>query len=125
MRNMLLVGMGGFVGSALRYAASGAVQRLWPAAAFPLGTLTVNVVGCLVIGLLGGYAENVQAFTPGVRLFVMLGLLGGFTTYSSFGYETMALLRDGQALWAFGNVALHMIVGLGAVWLGYGLSTLS
>ena len=124
MRNLLFVGLGGFVGSVLRYLVSGWVQRLSDTPFFPYGTLSVNVVGCLAIGLLGGWADNTELFSPGVRLFVLLGLLGGFTTYSTFGYETMALLRDRQTTAALGYVGLHLALGFGAVALGYGLSTL-
>jgi CrcB protein len=84
----------------------------------------VNVVGCLAIGLLGGWADNTELFSPAVRLFLLLGLLGGFTTYSTFGYETVALLRDRQTVAAMGYVVLHLVLGFGAVALGYGLSTL-
>ena len=124
MRNLLLVGLGGFLGSVLRYVVSGWVEQLSDTPLFPYGTLSVNVVGCLAIGLLGGWVDNAGLFGPGVRLFVLLGLLGGFTTYSTFGYETMALLRDRQTLAALGYVGLHLALGLGAVALGYGLSTL-
>lgn len=116
--NILVVGAGGFVGSVFRYLISGALQKLSPEGVFPLGTLGVNIIGCLVIGLLAGVAENLQVFGPQVRLFLFLGVLGGFTTFSSFGYETMAMLRDGQALAAMTSIGLHVVVGLFAVWLG-------
>nr|HPQ66639.1 CrcB family protein [bacterium] len=90
LKNLLIVGLGGFVGSVLRYSVSGWVQRLAPEGSFPLGTLAVNVTGCLVLGFLGGLAENLEVFAPGTRVFVFLGVLGGFTTFSSFGYETQA-----------------------------------
>jgi len=124
MRNILFVGLGGCVGSVLRYLVSGWVQRLSGTAFFPYGTLGVNVLGCLLIGLLGGWADNVQPFSPPVRLFLLLGLLGGFTTYSTFSYESMALLRDRQTLAAAAYVGLQLILGFGAVALGYGLSNL-
>ncbi len=124
MRNIILVGLGGFVGSVLRYLVSGWVQRLSGTTLFPYGTLGVNVLGCLLIGLLGGWADNVAPFSPPVRLFLLLGLLGGFTTYSTFSYESMALLRDRQTLAAFAHVGLHLVLGFGAVALGYGLSNL-
>jgi len=124
MWNIILVGMGGFVGSVLRYLVSGWVQKLTDAAFFPYGTLGVNVLGCLVIGLLGGWADNAEYFSPSARLFLLIGLLGGFTTFSTFGYETMALLRDKEVLAASTYVALHLILGFAGVALGYGLSTL-
>ena len=124
MLNMIFVGLGGFVGSILRYCVGGWIQRLSDTPLFPYGTLGVNVIGCLVIGLLGGWADNNELFSPPVRLFLLIGLLGGFTTYSTFGYETVALLRDRQTLAALGYVSLHLLLGFGAVALGYGLSTL-
>lgn len=122
MWNVIIVGMGGFVGSALRYLVSGWVQKLTDTPFFPYGTLGVNALGCLAIGLLGGWADNAELFSPSARLFLLIGLLGGFTTFSTFGYETMALLRDKQVLAASTYVGLHLVLGLAAVALGYGLS---
>ncbi|MBN1361417.1 MAG: fluoride efflux transporter CrcB [Sedimentisphaerales bacterium] len=124
MRNIVIVGLGGFVGSVLRYLVSGWVQKLSGSALFPYGTLGVNVLGCLLIGLLGGWAENVELFGPSVRLFLLLGLLGGFTTFSTFGYETAELLRDRELLPALAYVGSHLILGLAAVTFGYALSNL-
>jgi len=118
----LWVGAGGFAGSVLRYAVSGLVHRLLPFATFPFGTLAVNAMGCLVIGVLGGISEGRQAIGHDLRLFLFLGLLGGFTTFSSFGYETLALLRDGENLRAAANVALQLAAGLGLAWAGYSLA---
>jgi CrcB protein len=120
---LLLVGSGGFVGSALRYAMSGWVQRIDPDGAFPFGTLAVNVAGCLAIGLLGGLAEARSALSPEVRLLVLIGVLGGFTTFSTFGWETVALLREGAWVPASVNVATSLMLGLFAVWLGYALGS--
>ncbi len=117
-----LVGVGGFLGSVMRYGLSGLVHRFLPSAAFPYGTLTVNVIGCLVIGLLGGLTDARQVLGPGARLFLFLGLLGGFTTFSTFGYETVALLKDADRSQAVINVVLHVGLGLSAVWAGYALS---
>ncbi len=90
------VGIGGFIGSLFRFGVSGFVHRLLPFATFPYGTLAVNVSGCLVIGILGGLAESRQVISPELRLFLFLGVLGGFTTFSTFGYETIELLRDAE-----------------------------
>jgi CrcB protein len=124
MRDIIIVGLGGFVGSILRYLVSGWVQRLSATPLFPYGTLGVNVFGCLLIGLLGGWAENVELFGPSARLFLILGLLGGFTTFSTFGYETVALLRDRETFAALAYVGSHLVLGFGAAGLGYGLSNL-
>lgn len=118
----LWVGAGGFAGSILRYVVSGLVHRLLPFATFPFGTLAVNAAGCLAIGILGGISEGRQAIGHDMRLFLFLGLLGGFTTFSSFGYETLALLRDGESARAAANVALHLVTGLGLAWAGYSLA---
>jgi len=125
MRNILMVGAGGFLGAVMRYAASAAIQRFSPAAFFPLGTLGVNVAGCLAIGYLGGWSDHARVFSTGARLFLFLGVLGGFTTFSTFGHETVSLMRNGQVVSSFLNVTLHVGVGLFAVWLGYGLSNLA
>ena len=122
MRTILIIGLGGFTGSILRYLAAGWVQRLSDTPFFPYGTLGVNVLGCLAIGLLGGWAENAELFSPAARAFLFIGLLGGFTTFSTFGYETMALLREKAVIPALLYVALHLLLGLAAVALGYGLS---
>ena len=118
MNNTLLVGVGGFVGSVLRYWMSGYIQQWARNMVFPFGTLAVNFLGCLLIGFLSQLAEDYGIFTGEARLLVFIGFLGGFTTFSTFGNETMNLLRDGQALLAFGNITGHFVLGLGAVWLG-------
>ena len=123
-RNIMLVGFGGFAGSILRYLMSGLVGHIFKINPFPLGTAVVNITGCFVIGLLGGLAEHLQAFSPYSRLFLFLGLLGGFTTFSTFSYETVALLRDRELFIAFGNVGVHLLLGLAAVWLGLSCSKL-
>lgn len=119
----LLIGVGGFVGALLRFAVSGVVQRQLPLSSFPIGTLAVNVSGCLLIGAFLGVAESRQSFSPELRTFALIGLLGGFTTYSTFGWETFAMLRDGEQLRAATNVLLQLALGLGAVWLGYGFAS--
>jgi fluoride exporter len=124
MRNIIVVGLGGCMGSVCRYLFSGWVQQLLGDSLFPYGTLSVNVLGCFTIGLLGGWADNAELFSPTTRAFLLIGVLGGFTTFSSFGYETMALMRDRQLLAASANVGLHIVVGFAAVALGYGLSNL-
>ena len=115
---ILLVGIGGFIGSVFRFLLSGFVHRLVPLSEFPFGTLAVNVVGCLLIGVLNGLAETRQVIGPELRLFLMIGILGGFTTFSTFGYETLALIRDAEVFRAMGNVSLHMFFGLTAVVIG-------
>jgi CrcB protein len=113
-----LVGIGGFIGSVLRYVLGGVVQQWSRSESFPYGTLGVNVIGCLVIGFLAELAETHGMFSAESRAFVFIGVLGGLTTFSAFGNETMNLWRDGENVFAFANVAAHVIFGLGAVWLG-------
>ena len=125
LESILLAGAGGFLGAIARYLISRGVDQLPLAAAgFPLGVLAVNVAGCLVIGLLGGLASSHGMFAAGsgARVFLFVGILGGFTTFSAFGYDTIMLARDGSAVPALANVALQLAFGLGAVWLGYRLT---
>lgn len=121
---VLLVGTGGFVGAVLRYAVSGIVQQSTGSSEFPFGTVVVNVSGCLAIGFLAGVAETRQLLSADVRLFLLIGMLGSFTTFSTFGYETLALLRDGALLRAAANVTLQVGLGLTAAWGGLVLSRL-
>jgi CrcB protein len=117
LRHTLLVGFGGFIGASARYLIGGWVYRYLPAT-FPYATLLINVSGCLGIGLLAALVEERAFLGPGARLFWMIGVLGGYTTFSTFGYETMALLREGGYAGAFVNVAGQVLLGLLAVWLG-------
>lgn len=122
MGKLFLAGIGGFIGSALRYAATGYVQQLSRSIDFPYGTLAVNLIGCFVIGFLSQLAESRGLFTAESRTFVFVGILGGFTTFSAFGNETMNLWRDGQSTLALANVAAHLVLGLGAVWISRALA---
>lgn len=117
MNNVLLVGVGGFLGSILRYLLSGYVQQS-SKSIFPYGTLAVNVTGCFAIGFLAQLAENRGVFSSEARAFVFIGILGGFTTFSSFGNESLNLARDAQWLNALANIGLNVFLGLLAVWLG-------
>lgn len=119
MRNLLLVGGGGFLGSIARYLLGGLVLHATGAPRFPLATLTVNVTGCLAIGVLGGFAERAHLFSPETRLFLITGFLGGYTTFSAFAYETFFLTREHAWVSAAANVLAQVAVGLAAVWIGY------
>jgi len=116
------VGSGGFLGALARYGLSGLVQRYAPLATFPFGTLVVNLLGCIAIGVAGGLADSRQVLGPEARAFVLIGVLGGFTTFSTLGYETFAMLRDSDYLKAITNVGVHVILGLTFVWLGYAVA---
>ena len=119
MLHVLMVGLGGFVGAVGRYLVSGWVHSLLRNPWFPYGTFVVNVAGCLAIGILGGLADNRQVLSPEARLFVLVGVLGGFTTFSSFSYESLGLVRDGQMTAALLNVTLQVVIGFAAVLAGY------
>ena len=121
MMIVVLVGAGGMVGAISRYLVGGWVHDLFGDPSFPYGTLTVNILGCLLIGLLAGLAESRHLFGAETRAFLLIGLLGGFTTFSAFGLETVNLVRDGELLSAFSNVGLQVVVGLTAVWVGLGV----
>ena len=116
--NVFYVAAGGMLGAVARYALGGLVHRLY-GGAFPLGTLVVNTLGCIVIGLLSTLADDRGLLSSHLRLFLFIGILGGFTTFSSFGYETFALLRDGLLRAAFTNVLANVFLGLLGVWLGH------
>ncbi|WP_047864294.1 fluoride efflux transporter CrcB [Rubrobacter aplysinae] len=114
--NTLLVAGGGAVGAALRYLIGGwVVSRLGPD--FPWGTFIVNVSGCLLIGAVLGLVEH-GALPGGARLFLAVGVLGGYTTFSTFGYETLRLLEGGELLAAASNAFGQLALGLVAVYLG-------
>ena len=117
MRELLVIGCGGFLGAIARYSLTGWVHR-WAGAGFPWGTLAVNVVGCLAIGGLMALVESRAALSPAVRLFVGIGLLGSLTTFSTFGYETLELVRRSELGLALANAGGNLLLGLGAVLVG-------
>lgn len=118
MPKLVLIGLGGCLGAIARYLLSGLAHRLCSGSMFPVGTLLVNVLGCLVIGMLMGLIEDKALFGPSVRFLFVIGFLGSFTTFSSFGYETVELLRNSQMALAGLNIAANFVLGIGAVLLG-------
>lgn len=118
IEKFVLVGLGGFLGSVLRYAAGGALVRIRPGASFPYETLVINATGCLLIGVLASLSDSRGLPGSQLRLFLVIGVLGGFTTFSAFGYETFHLLRDRQLATAIASVGLQILLGTAAVWLG-------
>ena len=114
------VAVGSAAGGVLRYGLAGLVQRT--SGGFPIGTLAVNVVGCLLIGLSAGAFAGPHVIREEYRLALTVGLLGGFTTFSTFGLETFQLANHGQMRFAAFNLLLSNGLGLIAVWLGYRLA---
>jgi len=118
MTRAFLVGIGGFVGAILRYWLSGVAQAAAPRASFPVGTLVVNVLGCLAIGVVAQLAESRGFLSSDTRALVIVGVLGGFTTFSAFATETVSAMRDGATAVAAANIVLSVTLCLAAVWAG-------
>ena len=116
MMQILLVAAGGAIGSVGRYVVAGAVER-WLGIAFPYGTLAVNVVGSAVLGLLVGLFTSLFETTPDLRLFLVVGILGGFTTFSAFSLDTIALFERGEAGRAILYIALSVVLSAGSLYL--------
>lgn len=119
MKPLLLVALGGALGSVARYLLSGVALHHTVEWRFPLGTFAVNVIGCLAVGVLGGLVVKHDLLSAEARLFLFTGVAGGFTTFSAFGLETFYLLRRGELLVAGGYVAASVIAGLLVLWLGF------
>jgi CrcB protein len=118
VKQVLLIGTGGFIGSVARYLVSRLNTRIeW--FSIPIGTLTINVIGSLLIGFLVGISEKSPILTVEWRMFLMVGLCGGFTTFSSFTGENLMLIRNGQVLSLLLYTALSILLGFTAVYLGY------
>jgi fluoride exporter len=118
MAKLFIIGIGGFVGSVLRYLVSGYAQAIFRNMLFPIGTAMVNMMGCFVIGLLSHLAETRGLFTDHTRAFLFVGVLGGFTTFSAFSNESFNLFRGGQAVLALLNIFGQVVICLLAVWFG-------
>jgi fluoride exporter len=116
--SVLYVALGGALGSISRYLLGAWALTLGKNIDFPYGTLAVNLIGCFVIGFLSQLMETRSSFTAEARAFIFIGLLGGFTTFSAFGNDTINLLREGRMFHALANVAANVIVGLALIWFG-------
>ncbi|MBX9942142.1 MAG: fluoride efflux transporter CrcB [Candidatus Obscuribacterales bacterium] len=114
----LYVFLGAGLGGVCRYFSSTNLHKFFPELGFPIGTFFVNMVGCFFIGLIAQLAETKTALGGDVRLFLTVGVLGGFTTFSSFGYETVQLIKDGEIWLALLNAFGQLALGLVFVWLG-------
>ncbi|MBN71096.1 MAG: fluoride efflux transporter CrcB [Gimesia sp.] len=124
MSQLLAVGLGGFFGAIARYSITEFMSRKYPG--FPAGTFVVNATGCLLIGILMAIVSHKQIHSSvwvhkHVSLFLITGMLGSLTTFSTFGHETVSLLRNAEMHHALINIAGNLLVGLFAVWLGWSL----
>ncbi len=117
VKNVVIIALGGALGTLLRYFVSGVIQKI-PVGIFPVGTLAVNLTGSLLIGILWGLFEDL-AVSYSVRSFLLIGMLGAYTTFSTFVFETFNLLRDGEIKMAVANILLSNVIGLLLVFGGY------
>lgn len=122
MKILLAIGAGSFIGGVLRYLLSQLIQSKF-LSAFPFGTLSVNIIGCFLIGLVFGLTDRGN-LTQEWRLFLATGLIGGFTTFSAFSNETFGLIRDGQFWYASAYILFSVFVGLAATFLGHTVTKL-
>jgi fluoride exporter len=117
IRTLLLVGTGGFLGSVSRFLVSRLMQNNFPSA-FPFGTFFVNISGCFLIGLIYGFSERSSLFTSGWKVFLAVGFCGGFTTFSTFANENLAMLRDGDFFHFLLYTGLSVFLGIAATFFG-------
>lgn len=119
-RLILIIGIGGFIGTVARYLSQQLIYRFYPAT-FPIGTLSVNVLGCLLIGIFYVLSEKGNLLSPEWRMFLTTGLCGGFTTFSTFSYESVQLLNDGEytyvTVYAVASVILGILATIFGIWL--------
>jgi len=118
MDRVLLIGGFGLVGTLARYWMQGAVQRI-TGSTFPYGTLTVNVIGSLIVGFVAALTLERATMNPALRSAILIGFCGGFTTFSALAYESFELARTGDPARSLLNLAAHAALGLAAVWVGY------
>ena len=116
-KTIFFIGIGGAVGSILRYLTSILVSKYW-ANQFPLATLITNVLGCFVIGLFIGLLEKNNLANSTLKWFLVTGFCGGYTTFSTFGFENYSLFQSNNSILAFGYIAMSVLLGIFAVWLG-------
>ncbi|MBS1817895.1 MAG: fluoride efflux transporter CrcB [Acidobacteria bacterium] len=120
--NILLIAIGGAVGSVCRYLVTSAVLRAL-GTLFPAGTFAVNVIGCFAFGLITGLAQERVNLTPDMRALLLAGVLGGFTTFSSYMNESVVLVRQGQFLWAGLNLGGQVVTGFVAFWIAFSVAS--
>ena len=123
MARIIGIGLGGFLGAISRYLITNKVENLFQGT-FPYGTLTVNLLGCFLLGFIFTLTLNHELINPQLRIAITTGFLGALTTFSTFSYETIALLREESLLLAFTNILISLLPGLVMVWLGITLAKL-
>ena len=127
MLNVLAVGLGGFIGSVFRYFLGLFIHSIFRQSTFPYGTLSANILGCLIIGILSGLVDHRIDLSAITRLFLFTGVLGGFTTFSTFSLDTLRLFQADSAgglFLAFLYVVIHVVLGIIAAYLGHWLTQL-
>ena len=120
MMNIVFVGLGGFIGASTRYLISLYASKIFTSK-IPIGTLTVNILGSLIIGIVMELTLKTSLISPHMKLFLTTGFLGGLTTFSTFSYETIELIEKGELLLAIFNIALNLLLSLGGAILGRGI----
>jgi fluoride exporter len=123
MLKYLLIAIGGALGSMARYGTGSVLLKLQERTLFPFGTLAANLIGCLLIGYINGLLLD-RVLRPEYRFLLVIGFLGGYTTFSSYGFETFAKMQDSQWLHAALNILANNLLGIALVMVGYGLSRL-
>jgi fluoride exporter len=116
-RSLILIGVGSFAGGIFRYLTQQFVQKHYPSS-IPFGTLSVNILGCFVIGIVYALSNKGNILSPELRLFLATGICGGYTTFSSFAYENITLLQEGNFFYTALYIMLSVVVGFSAVYLG-------
>lgn len=122
INRIIIVGIGGFLGAALRYVVTGATSKYF--GNFPVGTLIVNIVGGLLIGFIMEASTSFWPISGNMRIFLTTGIMGGLTTFSTFSYETITFLTDGQYIMGGFNAALNLFLALIACWGGRAIAQL-
>jgi CrcB protein len=118
LNNILIIGIGGFVGAVLRYLLGGTVQNLTRGSSFPWGTLIVNILGCFLFGILSGFLGTRAQPNHSLNSLIFVGFLGAFTTFSTFSNDTLQLMNSGSGMLGWVNMAVSLIAGIGALLLG-------
>jgi CrcB protein len=118
MKEILIVVIGGFVGSVSRYLIQNAVVNKF-ITVFPLGTFAINIIGSLIIGIIFGLADRYQFMTQEWRLLLAIGFCGSFTTFSTFAFENLQMIKDGNYYQLFWYISLSLVLSVALVWLGF------